>query len=70
MSNEQSPLVSPIDPNSNNRRTRYSYKNLAMSMWTLGCMYGATSVILGAFGAHGLKKRIAGKKTMSVLDSS
>lgn len=27
--------------------------------WTLGCIYGASSVALGAFGAHGLKKRIA-----------
>ncbi|KAK5142826.1 hypothetical protein BJ546DRAFT_439170 [Cryomyces antarcticus] len=27
--------------------------------WTIGCIYGATSVTLGAFGAHGLKKRIA-----------
>ena len=27
--------------------------------WTIGCVYGATSVALGAFGAHGLKKRIA-----------
>lgn len=27
--------------------------------WTVGCIYGAASVTLGAFGAHGLKKRIA-----------
>jgi uncharacterized membrane protein YgdD (TMEM256/DUF423 family) len=27
--------------------------------WTIGCVYGASSVMLGAFGAHGLKKRIA-----------
>ncbi|KAF2120931.1 hypothetical protein BDV96DRAFT_595328 [Lophiotrema nucula] len=27
--------------------------------WTIGCIYGASSVMLGAFGAHGLKKRIA-----------
>ena len=26
--------------------------------WTIGCLYGASSVLLGAFGAHGLKKRI------------
>ncbi|GAB7349789.1 hypothetical protein MBLNU459_g0506t1 [Dothideomycetes sp. NU459] len=30
-----------------------------MVWWTVGCIYGATSVALGAFGAHGLKKRIA-----------
>lgn len=28
-------------------------------LWTIGCLYGASSVALGAFGAHGLKKRIA-----------
>ncbi|KAF2680015.1 DUF423-domain-containing protein [Lentithecium fluviatile CBS 122367] len=27
--------------------------------WTIGCLYGASSVLLGAFGAHGLKKKIA-----------
>ncbi|KAF9741050.1 hypothetical protein PMIN01_00589 [Paraphaeosphaeria minitans] len=27
--------------------------------WTIGTLYGATSVAIGAFGAHGLKKRIA-----------
>lgn len=27
--------------------------------WTIGCLSGASSVLLGAFGAHGLKKRIS-----------
>ena len=27
--------------------------------WTIGCIHGATSVALGAFGAHGLKKRVS-----------
>lgn len=27
--------------------------------WTVGCIYGASAVIFGAFGAHGLKKHIA-----------
>jgi uncharacterized membrane protein YgdD (TMEM256/DUF423 family) len=27
--------------------------------WTIGTLFGASSVALGAFGAHGLKKRIA-----------
>jgi len=27
--------------------------------WTIACIYGATSVALGAFGAHGLKRKIA-----------
>ena len=26
--------------------------------WTLGSLYGASAVMLGAFGAHGLKRRI------------
>lgn len=30
-----------------------------MPFWTIGCLYGASSVMLGAFGAHGLKRRIA-----------
>ena len=32
---------------------------MPLPFWTIGCIYGATSVTLGAFGAHGLKKRIA-----------
>jgi hypothetical protein len=31
---------------------------MPLPFWTIGCIYGATSVTLGAFGAHGLKKRI------------
>ncbi|KAG9528855.1 hypothetical protein KCU77_g13129, partial [Aureobasidium melanogenum] len=27
--------------------------------WTLGSIYGATAVAFGAFGAHGLKKKIS-----------
>lgn len=27
-------------------------------LWQLGCLYGASSVALGAFGAHGLRKHI------------
>jgi hypothetical protein len=27
--------------------------------WTIGCIYGASAVTFGAFGAHGLKKRIS-----------
>jgi uncharacterized membrane protein YgdD (TMEM256/DUF423 family) len=32
---------------------------MPIPFWTIGCIYGAASVTLGAFGAHGLKKRIA-----------
>lgn len=29
------------------------------AFWTIGTLFGASSVMLGAFGAHGLKQRIA-----------
>ncbi|KAK4980989.1 hypothetical protein LTR28_010004 [Elasticomyces elasticus] len=29
------------------------------SFWKLGCLYGASSVVFGAFGAHSLKTRIS-----------
>lgn len=32
---------------------------MANLFWTVGSIYGATAVALGAFGAHGLKKRIS-----------
>ncbi|RMY44145.1 hypothetical protein D0865_10750, partial [Hortaea werneckii] len=32
---------------------------LNMAFWMTGCLYGASSVMLGAFGAHGLKSRIS-----------
>ena len=31
---------------------------MAPLFWTIGCLYGASAVTFGAFGAHGLKKRI------------
>lgn len=49
MASSESPLLNTVGrgPNRSNM------------FWTVGCAYGATAVILGAFGAHGLKKRIA-----------
>lgn len=35
------------------------------NFWTVGCLYGATSVVLGAFGAHGLKSRISDEKRIT-----
>ncbi|RKF64966.1 UPF0382 membrane protein [Erysiphe neolycopersici] len=32
---------------------------MPISFWTIGSLYGASSVALGAFGAHGLRKRIS-----------
>lgn len=45
---------------SNNRKTDISSHSQTQTMfWTIGCLYGASSVVFGAFGAHGLKSRIA-----------
>jgi uncharacterized membrane protein YgdD (TMEM256/DUF423 family) len=32
---------------------------MPIPFWTIGCIYGASAVTFGAFGAHGLKKKIA-----------
>ncbi|EMC94994.1 hypothetical protein BAUCODRAFT_73007 [Baudoinia panamericana UAMH 10762] len=31
---------------------------MSSTFWMIGCLSGASSVVLGAFGAHGLKSRI------------
>ncbi|KAI0007771.1 hypothetical protein F4779DRAFT_590535 [Xylariaceae sp. FL0662B] len=59
MPDENTPLVfstsnSNPDLNSNNALATRR-KNM---FWIIGCLYGATAVGLGAFGAHGLKKII------------
>lgn len=33
--------------------------NMSSSWWMTGCLSGASAVMLGAFGAHGLKSRIS-----------
>ncbi len=48
-SEENTPLI--------NSSKAYITKN--MVFWTIGALYGASAVGLGAFGAHGLKKKIA-----------
>jgi hypothetical protein len=30
---------------------------MSFNFWAAGCIFGATSVVAGAFGAHGLKSR-------------
>jgi len=37
----------------------FSNFTMPIPFWTIGCLYGASSVAFGAFGAHGLKKTIA-----------
>ena len=46
---ERSPLLTASSPTA--ARNQLFYR--------LACLYGATAVVLGAFGAHGLKKRIS-----------
>ncbi|CAJ2500299.1 Uu.00g031520.m01.CDS01 [Anthostomella pinea] len=53
MSNENTPLVSSSSTTASTTLNRR--RNM---FWTLGCIYGATAVCFGAFGAHGLKKKI------------
>ncbi|KAI0538766.1 hypothetical protein GGR58DRAFT_467283 [Xylaria digitata] len=48
MSDESTPLI-PTSTTTLSRAKKNMY-------WTLGCIYGATAVGIGAFGAHGLKK--------------
>ena len=38
---------------------------MPLNFWTVGCIYGATSVALGAFGAHGLKNRVSDPKKIA-----
>ncbi|KAI1774695.1 hypothetical protein F4818DRAFT_418619 [Hypoxylon cercidicola] len=52
MPNENTPLLTIHQPSASNR------KRSAM-FWTLACLYGASAVGLGAFGAHGLKKTVS-----------
>ncbi|KAK0648475.1 hypothetical protein B0T16DRAFT_348617, partial [Cercophora newfieldiana] len=51
---EQTPLIVEIAP----ARTTATMTN-SETFWKVGAIYGATAVMLGAFGAHGLKKHIA-----------
>ncbi|KUJ23696.1 DUF423-domain-containing protein [Mollisia scopiformis] len=32
---------------------------MPIPFWTIGSIYGASAIAMGAFGAHGLKKKIA-----------
>jgi uncharacterized membrane protein YgdD (TMEM256/DUF423 family) len=41
------------------QRQRQRLAMASMFFWRVGALYGATAVALGAFGAHGLKKRIS-----------
>ncbi|KAI0109085.1 hypothetical protein GGR51DRAFT_512696 [Nemania sp. FL0031] len=52
MSGESAPLI----PTSTSTSTTQLSRNKKNMYWTLGCIYGAAAVGIGAFGAHGLKK--------------
>ncbi|KAI1333559.1 hypothetical protein F5Y15DRAFT_404830 [Xylariaceae sp. FL0016] len=53
MPDSSTPLIPPSQ--SQIAPSRTPQKNM---FWTLGCIYGATAVGFGAFGAHGLKKMV------------
>jgi len=61
---ENTPLLISVHevghPNQNHSSPPTALKVLQTStmFWALGGIYGATAVALGAFGAHGLKKRV------------
>jgi hypothetical protein len=38
--------------------------------WTLGSIYGASAVAFGAFGAHGLKKRISDPTRIAAFNTA
>lgn len=51
-----------INDNSRQRHNRNQYLTRSINtimFWTLGSISGATAVAFGAFGAHGLKKKIS-----------
>ncbi|KAI1408987.1 DUF423-domain-containing protein [Hypoxylon sp. FL1857] len=50
-SNEDTPLLSSSPQQRSSKPNR--------KFWTLACLYGASAVCLGAFGAHGLKQIIS-----------
>lgn len=53
----QSSPVYQYQPNPNPQYT--SVQSIKMPFYTIGTLLGASSVMLGAFGAHGLKARIS-----------
>ncbi|KAI1081939.1 hypothetical protein F5B20DRAFT_39643 [Whalleya microplaca] len=65
MSDESTPLITISNSSPNalaNRR-----KNM---FWILGCLYGATAVGFGAFGAHGLKKIITDPARLAIWSTA
>ncbi|KAI1258477.1 hypothetical protein F5Y18DRAFT_346176 [Xylariaceae sp. FL1019] len=53
MAHESTPLITTSNQNKKNM------------YWTLGCVYGATAVCMGAFGSHGLKKIVTDPAKLS-----
>ena len=57
---ESSPLLSSgTTVTETQDRNTQSTKMSSAFFWKVGAVFGATAVGFGAFGAHGLKKRIA-----------
>ncbi|KAI1483521.1 hypothetical protein F4774DRAFT_96804 [Daldinia eschscholtzii] len=54
-SNDRIPLLTTTTTTT----TRRQFSRSSSMYWTLACLYGASAVGLGAFGAHGLKKVVS-----------
>ncbi|KAK4233350.1 hypothetical protein C8A03DRAFT_19564 [Achaetomium macrosporum] len=50
--------TAPLLPNAQQSKVESEKDAMSTLLWKIGAVYGATSVALGAFGAHGLKKHI------------
>ncbi|KAI1132695.1 hypothetical protein F5Y10DRAFT_230559 [Nemania abortiva] len=62
MSDESTPLIPIATTSTSAASSSNAKKNM---YWTLGCVYGATAVAFGAFGAHGLKKVVTDPAKLS-----
>lgn len=58
MSDERAPLLAENTPPTTTTTTTNPSRR-RNTFWTVGALYGASAVCLGAFGAHGLKKTIS-----------
>ncbi len=63
---ESSPLLSTLQSTADQTDTDHPQlqpdetdRTMSTLLWKTGAIFGATAVGLGAFGAHGLKKRIS-----------
>lgn len=58
-STTSSSAVCSLRPHNSTVIPTQHFPTMSSAFWTTGCLYGASAVMLGAFGAHGLKSRIS-----------